>query len=87
MKELTITIIHEVGLHARPAALFVKTASKYSSNVTVSYNGKTKNAKSMLGILSMGIGTNAEINIQADGEDEDEVVTALADLIKDNFGE
>lgn len=87
MKELTITIIHEVGLHARPAALFVKTASKYSSNVTVSYNGKTKNAKSMLGILSMGIGANAEINIQADGEDEDEVVTALADLIKDNFGE
>ena len=87
MKELNITIIHEVGLHARPAALFVKTATKYSSNVTVSYDGKTKSAKSILGVLSMGIGANAEITIQAEGEDEEEVINALADLINDNFGE
>jgi len=87
MKELITTITHQVGLHARPAALFVKTASKYSSNVTVSYDGKTKNAKSMLGILSMGIGANAEITIQAEGEDEEEVIIAIDELIKDNFGE
>ncbi|MEA3327899.1 MAG: HPr family phosphocarrier protein [Chloroflexota bacterium] len=87
MKELKVTITHQVGLHARPAALFVKTASKYSSNVTLSYNGKTKNARSMLGVLSMGVGANAEITIQAKGEDEEEVIIALDELIKDNFGE
>ncbi len=87
MKELMITVKHEVGLHARPAALFVQTASKYASDVTLSYNGKTKNAKSILGVLSMGIGANAEITIQAEGEDEAEVLQALAELIENNFGE
>ena len=87
MKELKITVQHEVGLHARPAALFVQTASKYSSDVTLSYDGKTKNAKSILGVLSMGVGANAEITIQADGEDEAEVLQALSELIENNFGE
>jgi len=87
MKELKTTVKHQVGLHARPAALFVQTASKYTSDVTLSYNGKTKNAKSILGVLSMGIGANAEITIQADGEDEEEVVQALVELIENNFGE
>jgi len=87
MKELKSTVKHQVGLHARPAALFVQTASKYTSDVTLSYNGKTKNAKSILGVLSMGIGANAEITIQADGEDEEEVVQALVELIENNFGE
>ena len=87
MKELNVTVKHQVGLHARPAALFVQTASKYSSDVTLSYDGKTKNAKSILGVLSMGIGANAEITIQAEGEDEDEVVQVLAELIENNFGE
>jgi len=87
MKELKTTVKHQVGLHARPAALFVQTASKYTSDVTLSYDGKTKNAKSILGVLSMGIGANAEITIQADGEDEEEVVQALVELIENNFGE
>lgn len=87
MKELSITIKHEVGLHARPAALFVQTASKFKSDVTLSYDGKTKNAKSILGVLSMGVGANAEITIQADGEDETEVLQALSELIENNFGE
>ncbi len=87
MKELKVTIKHEVGLHARPAAQFVKTASKYTSDVTLSYDGKTKNAKSILGVLSMGVGANAEITIQAEGDDEEEVINALAELINNNFGE
>jgi len=87
MKERKVTIKHEVGLHARPAAQFVKTASKYTSDVTLSYDGKTKNAKSILGVLSMGVGANAEITIQAEGDDEEKVINALAELINDNFGE
>jgi len=87
MKELKVTIQHAVGLHARPAALFVQTTSKYTSNVTLSYDGKTKNAKSILGVLSMGVGANAEITIQAEGNDEEKVINALAELINNNFGE
>ena len=87
MKELDITITHPVGLHARPAALFVQTASKYASDVNITFDGNTKNAKSILSVLSMGICANSNIKITADGDDEDEVLKSLKALIEDNFGE
>ncbi len=87
MKNVDIEITNEVGLHARPAALFVQTASKYEADITVSYDGKTINAKSILGILSLGVGKDSLITISADGADEEAAVEALVDLIDTNFGE
>lgn len=87
MKKTDIEIKHAVGLHARPASLFAQTASKFSSEISIAYDGKTINAKSILGILSLGVGKNAQITIIAEGEDEEDAVEALKKLIGSNFGE
>ena len=87
MKELHITITNAVGLHARPASLFVQTASKFESEIGVSYEGTSKSAKSILGVLSLGIGANSKITITANGADEEQAINALSELIASNFGE
>lgn len=87
---LKITVDHPAGLHARPAALFVQTANKYSSGITVQNTTKESpvtNAKSILSVLTLGVMQGHEIEIIADGEDSQEAIAALEDLIKDNFGE
>ena len=93
MKEAKAIVNNKVGLHARPAALFVQTASKFQSEINVSCHDpkenklRTANAKSILGILTLGVFQGIEITIKADGGDEGEAVVALADLVKNNFGE
>jgi len=87
MPEVTVTIHHKVGLHARPAAMFVQTAAKYSSDIEVTHGETTANAKSILGILTLGAHQDAEITIKAEGEDADEALKALENLVLDNFGE
>lgn len=87
MKSSEIQITNEVGLHARPAKTFVQTAQKFSSKVTVTYNGKTVNAKSLLSLLTIGASKNAVILIQTDGEDEADALAALENLVNTNFGE
>ncbi|NMB08411.1 MAG: HPr family phosphocarrier protein [Tissierellia bacterium] len=82
-----VTLQNETGLHARPASLFVKEASRFSSNVTVIKDGKEYNAKSIMGVLSMGAGKGTTITIQAQGDDAKEAVEALVKLVKDNFNE
>ena len=87
-KSLEITIHHEVGLHARPAAMFVKVASSFLSQITVknlSNASEPVDAKSILGILSSGVQMNDCILITAEGADEDEALAALNDLIEGNF--
>lgn len=88
MKEIKLRITNNVGLHARPASLFVQTANRFKSDIQV-YNGNgiSVNAKSILGILSLGIGQGKEITIRAEGVDADQVIAALSGLIADNFGE
>ncbi len=86
---LDIIVEHEVGLHARPAALFVKAASDFSAEITVenlSVESDPVNAKSILGILAAGVQNAHQIRITADGEDEEQALTALQELIKTNFG-
>lgn len=83
----TITITHAVGLHARPATLFAQTAQKFSSEITVSLNGKTVNAKSLLSVLSLGAMQGSKIVIKADGADCEDALAALCQLVNDNFGE
>lgn len=86
---IEITIIHEVGLHARPAALFVKAANEFSSEITVenlSSDSDVVNAKSILGILASAVQKDHQIRIVAKGEDEEQALIKLRELIESNFG-
>jgi phosphocarrier protein HPr len=87
MKDISCSIHHSTGLHARPAGLFVQTAQKYVSKITVSFKDNTVNAKSLLGLLGLGVVKDSEILITAEGKDEEEVIIALVKLIESNFGE
>jgi len=87
MPEITLIVKHEVGLHARPASMFVQTAAKFSSDIEVAHGETTVNAKSILGVLTLGAHKDAEILVKAEGEDAEEALQALEQLILDNFGE
>ncbi|MBL0386872.1 HPr family phosphocarrier protein [Tumebacillus sp. ITR2] len=82
MAEKKVTVGLRSGLHARPAALFVQEANKYASDVFVEKEGKSVNAKSIMGIMSLAISNGAEIIIRAEGNDADQAVTKLALLIE-----
>ena len=79
--QIEITITNPSGLHARPAAGFVKRAKASSSNITVTANDKTVNAKSMLGILKLGATQGTTISVEVDGDDAAEVISDFTDLL------
>ncbi len=87
MQKVTVTIQDKVGLHARPAAQFVKKAKEFSSAITITGKGKTVNAKSLVLVLGLAIPKDSEVEISADGADELEAVAALENLLKDGEGE
>jgi phosphotransferase system HPr (HPr) family protein len=87
MSEITLTVRHKVGLHARPAALFVQTAKQFKCDIHVSHDQRQTNAKSILGVLGLGASQGTVITISAEGEDADQALAALEALVKDNFGE
>ena len=87
MTEATTTIENKTGIHARPASLFVQTASKFKSKVQLKAKGKTVDAKSILMIMSMGLVKGTEITIVADGPDEADAVNTLKELVDNKFGE
>ena len=87
MTQETIPIENKTGIHARPASIFVQTATKFKSKVQLQAKGKTVDAKSILMIMSMGLVKGTEITIVADGPDEAEAVKALKDLVASKFGE
>jgi phosphocarrier protein HPr len=80
-------IKNKVGLHARPAAIFVQTAVKFKSKITVEKDGKEVNAKSIMGVLSLGAEKDSKVVIKIEGEDEQEAMQAFKNLIDSNFGE
>ena len=82
-----ISVNNEVGLHARPATFFIQKANEFKSGIWVEKDDRRVNAKSLLGVLSLGIVKGTTITLIADGADEKEAVGALVDLVKDNFGE
>jgi len=82
-----VTVNNQVGLHARPATFFIQKANEFKSSIWVEKEERRVNAKSLLGVLSLGIIKGTQINIMADGADETEAVSALADLISSNFTE
>jgi len=82
MKSLNVVITNSVGLHARPATFFIQKANSYKSTLWVEKGDRRVNAKSLLGVLSLGIVKGAEITLIADGADEDEALAGLAKLIE-----
>ena len=85
--EKNVSIKNASGLHARPAGMFVKKAAEFKSTVEVIANGKTVNAKSIMGIMSLGLGQGDELTVVANGEDQEAAVNALVELIEGGFGE
>ena len=83
MKEATVT--NQVGLHARPATFFIQKANEFKSSIWVEKDERRVNAKSLLGVLSLGIVKGTTINLIADGVDEKEAVEGLIELLASNF--
>lgn len=82
MFEQLVKVRNEIGLHARPASLFIQEAIKYSSHIEVIKDEKIYNGKSIMSVLSMSAGKGSELNIRAEGEDEEQAVKALVELIE-----
>ena len=82
-----VTINNEVGLHARPATFFIQKANEFKSGIWVEKDERRVNAKSLLGVLPLGITKGTTITLLADGSDEKEAVAALSELVSGNFGE
>ena len=80
-----VTINNEVGLHARPATFFIQKANEYKCGIWVEKEERRVNAKSLLGVLSLGIVKGTTITLIADGVDDKEAVNALCALIENNF--
>jgi phosphocarrier protein HPr len=87
MQQEDLTITNTVGLHARPASLFVQTSNKFSSDIVIKYDNKSANAKSILQVLSLGVQKDGKISLKITGEDEVQALNALRGLVADNFGE
>ena len=83
----TVEIVNERGLHARASAKFVKAAAQFNAVVTVTRDGQTVDAQSIMGLMMLGAGAGSEIDISAEGPDAGDAVQALADLVADRFNE
>jgi len=82
-----VKIKNRLGLHARAAARFVHTASRFKARVTVARDGKTMDGKSILGILLLAASSGTDLDLTADGEDEAPALEALTSLVESGFGE
>ena len=87
MIKTKITIINNLGLHARASAKFVSTAAKYQSHIDVIKNSQTVNGKSIMGVMMLAANKGSELILEIDGPDEEQMNQALIDLINDYFGE
>ena len=82
-----ITIINKLGLHARAAAKLVSLASTFDSDIRVDKEGKTVNGKSIMGVMMLAAGKGSEIILYTDGDDEEESMNKLEELINNRFNE
>ncbi|NLP47753.1 MAG: HPr family phosphocarrier protein [Clostridiales bacterium] len=82
-----VTVQNNVGLHARPATFFIQKANEFKSSIWVEKEDRRVNAKSLLGVLSLGIMGGTQIRIIAGGPDAEESVNALVDLLNSGFAE
>ena len=82
-----VVVQNQVGLHARPATFFIQKANEFKSSIWIEKEERRVNAKSLLGILSLGIVGGTSIRIIADGTDEHDAVDGLVDLVESGFGD
>ncbi len=82
-----IVVQNQVGLHARPATFFIQKANEFTSSIWISREDRKVNAKSLLGVLSLGVTRGTSITLTAEGADEDMAISELADLVQSNFAE
>lgn len=82
MVERKFKIISETGIHARPATLIVQAAGRFDSEIILEYKGRSVNLKSIMGVMSLGVGKGAEITISATGSDENDALNTLIDTLK-----
>jgi phosphocarrier protein len=87
MAEKTFLITADTGIHARPATQLVNKAGQYSSDITLEFKGKSVNLKSIMGVMSLGVGKGSEVTVKAEGSDADEALQAIEDVIKEGLGE
>lgn len=87
MKKTTITIINKLGLHARASAKFVSTAARFQSQINITKGAQTVNGKSIMGVMLLAASKGSELTLQIEGPDEQEMETALVNLINNRFDE
>lgn len=87
VREVTLTIENELGLHARAATMFVQVASKFDADVSVTKDGREVNGKSIMGVLTLVASKGTHIYVRAEGRQANEVVEAIGKLVADKFGE
>jgi len=87
MPQRVVPIVNRLGMHARAAAKFVSLASQYAADIHVSREQQRVNGKSIMGVMMLAAAQGSEITIEAEGEDADEALDALAELVADRFGE
>lgn len=85
--EKVVSIKNASGLHAGPAGMFVKKAAEFKSTVEVVAKDKTVNAKSIMGIMSLGLAQGEELKLVVNGEDEEVALAAMVELVESGFGE
>ena len=82
MQKQEFNITAETGIHARPATLLVQSASTFNSDINLEYKGKSVNLKSIMGVMSLGVGQGSDVVITAEGDDEEEAIQTIADTMK-----
>ncbi|HBE74070.1 MAG TPA: HPr family phosphocarrier protein [candidate division Zixibacteria bacterium] len=87
MREASVTIVNRLGMHARPAALFVKTADRYRAEIWVGKDELEVNGKSIMGVMMLAAEPGSSLRIKAEGPDEAEALEALSRLVADKFNE
>ena len=85
--EKELTIVNRLGLHARPAAMFVRIASRHRAEIWVSKEGEEVNGKSIMGLMMLAAGQGSKLRIRCDGSDADKAMEELEELIKAGFNE
>ena len=85
--EKEVTIVNRLGLHARPAAMFVRIASRHRADIWVSKEGEEVNGKSIMGLMMLAAGQGSKLRIRCDGPDADKAMEELEELIKAGFNE
>lgn len=81
MEKRDFHVTAETGIHARPATLLVQAASKFDSDINLEFNGKSVNLKSIMGVMSLGVGQGSDVSISAEGDDEAEAIAAIKETM------